>query len=81
MSTQRLTEEELDVFEEHAKTASINRNPVPLLVDRVELLVAEVRRLREGIRTHRDSRTAFAASIPDYDWELWSLLVDREDGQ
>jgi hypothetical protein len=41
-----------------------------------EQLIAEVRRLRQGIRTHRDS------SEHDLCWhhpELWGLLPERQD--
>jgi hypothetical protein len=43
-----------------------------------DALIAEVKKLRAGIRTHRDS------SEPELCWhhpELWSLLPERTDPQ
>jgi hypothetical protein len=45
--------------------------------DVVELLVAEVRRLRDGIAAHRDEQTALGDGSSMADRNLWSLL-DRE---
>lgn len=74
----RLTEEQLDAFEEHARTAQV-RLPI-ILADRVELLVAEVRRLcqlRDAVLAHSMSPTV--PHSPQWDDELEAIYKLAED--
>ncbi|MCA1799708.1 MAG: hypothetical protein LC650_00110 [Actinobacteria bacterium] len=72
-----LDEEQLAGFEYHARTSHLSRDPRPLLSDRVELLVAEVRRLQEGIRAHeavvRQQQNPILSG--EADLQLWSLVT------
>jgi anti-sigma factor RsiW len=77
-----LTDSKLDDFVRHARESHLAHNPRPLLADRVELLVAEVRRLREGIARHRDEGHELIGHLTHpADERLWALLgEDDSDG-
>jgi hypothetical protein len=80
-----LTDSKLDDFVRRARESHLAHNPRPLLADRVELLVAEVRRLRAGIDAHQTTVLHAppcrhcVSEVVYADKRLWSLVEEDSD--